>query len=101
MKHSLLIFILLLGGCASSSSRLSYESNYSEIDQKEHSRCDLDKDGDCDEDDLATFSVYYGRCFADDEEHSSGYKPLLDVDRDGCITSFDQKLLFPSESQPQ
>ena len=52
--------------------------------------CDLNLDGVCDATDLAIFKASLGTCWKDD-----GYNSLADIDADGCVTTQDQRALFP------
>jgi hypothetical protein len=55
--------------------------------------CDLDRDSDCDEEDANAFAAALGSCAAD-----AGYRLLLDIDLDGCITPADREYFFGLES---
>ncbi|MFH1767789.1 MAG: hypothetical protein ABH858_01325 [Candidatus Omnitrophota bacterium] len=88
----LLICAFFLTSCVSSWQRTEKYSVRTPEDI--YSPCDLDRDGDCDDDDLTLFRRSLGRCVTDDEGDNPLYNPLADADNDGCINSFDQKILF-------
>ena len=56
--------------------------------------CDLDRDGDCDTEDITLFNASLGRC-------SSEFRTATDVEADangdGCITAMDRSFLFPEQ----
>lgn len=56
------------------------------------SPCDLNRDGDCDEDDHAIFDLAFGKCLG-----RRGYNFDADVDGDGCVVTLDERALFPDD----
>jgi plastocyanin len=56
--------------------------------------CDLDRDQDCDADDLTLFNSVFGQC-----EDDNNYNEPADADHDGCITEADREILFPDIRQ--
>lgn len=60
----------------------------------ERKQCDLDNDGDCDENDLRLFTKAMGEC-----EDGDNYNELADADHDGCVTLVDEMILFPNTSR--
>ncbi len=56
-------------------------------------RCDFTGDGLCDEDDRQFFEQYVGKCTGE-----LGFNPLVDFDRDGCLTDADVAVLFEQDT---
>jgi len=59
-----------------------------------YSHNDLDRDGDCDEVDIAVFNSFLGECV-----DGKNYNTLADANHDRCITAEDKDLLFPCEDE--
>ena len=57
--------------------------------------CDLDSDGDCDRKDHELYMKAEHMCFDHHPRRTLAYNPLADADRDGCVTPRDRNLLFP------
>ncbi len=56
-----------------------------------HALCDLDRDGDCDEDDHAIFKKAMGHCNDDVYAQNAAQD---DINSDGCINELDEQILF-------
>jgi hypothetical protein len=54
--------------------------------------CDIDADGNCDDDDAELAEAVMGQCIEMDN-----YNELADVDHDGCVTRVDGEILFESD----
>jgi len=57
-------------------------------------QCDLNSDGDCNDEDFEIFKKSLGKC---SEEFKTAYDFLSDIDASGCVTELDQKFLFDEE----
>lgn len=55
-------------------------------------RCDFNRDGVCDNKDIAIFEKSLGKCM----ENKIHPNAMADMDFDGCITEKDKEILFPS-----
>jgi choice-of-anchor C domain-containing protein len=54
--------------------------------------CDIDRDGDCDNEDLLLVENLMGQC-----DSGNNYNTLADADHDGCVTTTDQGILLSSD----
>lgn len=63
--------------------------------QWSQSPCDINFDGDCNDQDQRASYLLAGACFEDE-----GFNSFADVDGDGCITIIDIELLFPEANSP-
>ena len=57
--------------------------------------CDLDLDGDCDDDDYGIFISSVHMCFDNKPNIVLAANPLADANRDGCVFGDDRRALFP------
>ncbi|MCH8876579.1 MAG: hypothetical protein IIA89_07115 [Chloroflexi bacterium] len=62
--------------------------------------CDLDCDGDCDQDDMDIFSASEHMCSYNPPRPQLKYNPLADADGDECVGPRDLLLLFPELMTP-
>lgn len=58
--------------------------------------CDVDFDGDCDQDDLRIFRASLGKC---QQDFRNAQDVEADVDGDGCVTITDERYLFPDQAR--
>ncbi|HLD96772.1 MAG TPA: dockerin type I domain-containing protein [Candidatus Nanoarchaeia archaeon] len=58
-----------------------------------HDLCDLNRDGVCNATDYDLFQKVKGQCRTN---FTTIYSIYADVDADGCVTDYDEQLLFPT-----
>lgn len=69
------------------------ENKYPPMTTRHYIPCDLNFDGECDDNDEKLFETYLGECI-----DGNNYCRPCDADHDGCVTEEDREILFPPKN---